>query len=405
MTVVLTKHSRIFLQGGAYLDQDGDTLATPPDTEAPTVPTGLIVTNVGSQTARLTYSASTDNVGVSGYEGKFVSDGNVTNFGNAISVAVSNLVSATSYSAQVRAYDAAGNRSDWSSTVPFITLNTGSATTKSILMLYGDVSKQGYIPSSGDPSFPTPYHQMLWTDTSNDGFSGIAAYITGSPDASGNWYQVSQAYDQTFNPSTDLAGVDVVFFCSTQRAWSASHISDFVSFVSGGGGFVFLSDSALGGEWWRVGAQNTVGQSARNPLIQNFGMQVYVDQASGIKTINLNQSSSLAKGESGLQFRGEGVSPIRIDSAATNSLAKGKPRSLAGFGEVPGKTNNITYTGPICAIAASYYGNGVVIGVFDRNGYWNAGAGSNYTEVDNAFVYRAIFEHAAGVIPRPADLL
>lgn len=403
MSVLRVKNGKIRLFRGRIGSSDGETIATQPDTSPPTIPSNVIISSISSEAVNSSWDASTDNIGVSGYEYR-LNTGVGINVGNNTSRALNGLVSNTSYSFEVRAYDAAGNYSNWSTAENFVTVSTGSATTFSVLMLYGDVSRQGFIPSSGDSTYPTPYHQMRFRDTGNDGFSGLKDYLEATPDASGNWYSCSESYDQDFDPSTDLTGIDILFLASSQRAWSSSEEAAIVAAVSGGMGLMGFSDSALGGEYWRVGAQNTVGQSARNPLFENFGMQVYVDQASGIKTINLNASQSLAQGTT-RQFRGEGVSPWRLDTAASGNWAKGSPRSIAGFGETPGKNQNITYTGPICALAASYYGDGVVIGLFDRNGLWNNGAGSNLYEVDNAFVYRALFEHMAGTIPKPNDVL
>lgn len=407
MTVIKTFNGKIRLVGGRFAEGAGEVNATSPDTEPPTIPGGVTSSNESSEGASATWDPSSDNIGVNGYEYR-LNGGAATDNGPGTSLSLYSLVSATSYSLQIRAYDAAGNRSGWSEAAEFITLSTGSSTTYSVLMLYGDVSRDGYIPSSTSPSFPTPYHQMRFNDTGDDGFSEFAAVLTGSADASGNWYSVSESYDVDFDTTTDLSGIDILFLCSSQRTWSTSQEADIVSAVSGGMGLLFLSDSALGGEWWRVGKHNTVGQGARNPLIENFGMQVYVDQASGIRTQTLGVSSSLAQGSS-RQFRGEGVSPIRIDAAASGVWAKGSPRKLHGFtksdgtADDPGRDQNITYTGDICSLAAAYYGDGVVIGVFDRNGFWNDGAGSNITEVDNSFVYRSLFEHMAGTIPKPDD--
>ncbi|MFS8103870.1 cellulose binding domain-containing protein [Lentzea alba] len=83
---------------------------TPPvDTQAPTVPTDLRSTGVTAGSVSLSWTASTDNVGVTGYE---------VLLGNAVSTTVSGtsatvtgLSPATAYSFSVRAKDAAGNKS------------------------------------------------------------------------------------------------------------------------------------------------------------------------------------------------------------------------------------------------------------------------------------------------------
>jgi uncharacterized protein YkwD/chitodextrinase len=94
-------------------DVSGGTTTPPPpattDTQKPSQPTGLTTGTVGQTSAQLRWTASTDNVGVSGY-GIYVGAtlaGTVT----GASVTVSGLQCGTSYPMGVDAVDAAGNRS------------------------------------------------------------------------------------------------------------------------------------------------------------------------------------------------------------------------------------------------------------------------------------------------------
>ena len=96
---------------------------TPPptttDTQAPTVPS-VIVATATTTSISLTWNPSTDNVGVTGYKiyrsGVQVGTSPVTNFTE------SGLLSSTSYSYTVSAYDAAGNNSNQSLTTAITTL-------------------------------------------------------------------------------------------------------------------------------------------------------------------------------------------------------------------------------------------------------------------------------------------
>lgn len=100
----------------------GDTAPTP-DTTPPSVPLNLQVSNVSSVSADLTWSASSDNVGVIKYE-IYLSN---TKKGETISTAtsLSLLTPSTSYTAYVVAVDAAGNKSGSSNLVSFTTLAGG----------------------------------------------------------------------------------------------------------------------------------------------------------------------------------------------------------------------------------------------------------------------------------------
>ena len=96
------------------------TTATPPDTLAPTVPNGLTASNIGETSFDLSWNASTDNVGVSGYE--IFQDGNAIGNVSATAQSISGLTPDTSYSYTVRAYDAAGNFSAQSASLSVTTL-------------------------------------------------------------------------------------------------------------------------------------------------------------------------------------------------------------------------------------------------------------------------------------------
>ena len=84
------------------------------ESEAPTTPANLNATAIDSTTIRLTWSASTDNVGVAGYKLFRDSDHVVTLYNSDTAYDDSGLDAGTTYSYQVRAFDAAGNQSPWS---------------------------------------------------------------------------------------------------------------------------------------------------------------------------------------------------------------------------------------------------------------------------------------------------
>ncbi|EZH75576.1 hypothetical protein ATO12_01975 [Aquimarina atlantica] len=93
-----------------------------PDTEAPSVPTGLTTSSVTSTTIGLSWNASTDNIGVSGYE---VYQGTtLVTTATGTSYTVTGLTPNTSYTFSVKAKDAAGNTSASSNTVSATTSDT-----------------------------------------------------------------------------------------------------------------------------------------------------------------------------------------------------------------------------------------------------------------------------------------
>jgi chitodextrinase len=105
------------------------TTITVVDTTAPTAPAGLAATTTGSATINLSWTASTDDVGVTGYRVERCQGAGCTTFAQiatpvATTFGDTGLTAGTSYSYRVRATDAAANLSAYS--------NTASATTTAV---------------------------------------------------------------------------------------------------------------------------------------------------------------------------------------------------------------------------------------------------------------------------------
>ena len=113
---------------------------TPPDTTLPTIPTGLAGTAASSSQINLAWTASTDNVGVTGY--KVFRRGSQIGTTGSPSYQDTGLAASTSYSYTVAAYDAAGNVSAQST--------SASATTQAALSGGGLPSSLGWyqIPNT-----------------------------------------------------------------------------------------------------------------------------------------------------------------------------------------------------------------------------------------------------------------
>jgi glucose/arabinose dehydrogenase/PKD repeat protein len=103
--------------------------ATTADTQPPTAPTGLTATAISPSQINLAWTASTDNVGVTGYKLERCQGATCTNFGEVAtppgtSYNDTGLQAATTYRYQVRATDAANNLSAYSGIQSATTLVT-----------------------------------------------------------------------------------------------------------------------------------------------------------------------------------------------------------------------------------------------------------------------------------------
>lgn len=101
-----------------------------PDTTAPTVPTNLLSSNITSSTFTLSWTASTDNVGVTGYY--VYQNGTFKTSISGTLASISGLTASTTYSFTVKAKDAAGNISASSNTLNVTT----SGSTPTVTELY-----------------------------------------------------------------------------------------------------------------------------------------------------------------------------------------------------------------------------------------------------------------------------
>nr|HQU21933.1 GEVED domain-containing protein [Flavobacteriaceae bacterium] len=116
------------------------------DTQPPTNPTNLTASNITDTTVDLSWTASTDNVGVTGYE-VFESGVSIGTVGSN-SANVTGLTANTSYAFTVRAFDAAGNNSGFSNTANVTT--TGGGGNGVIAAYYFETGFDGWSDGGSD---------------------------------------------------------------------------------------------------------------------------------------------------------------------------------------------------------------------------------------------------------------
>jgi chitodextrinase len=121
--------SRNFTPPGNNADGDGDWVlvleagSLPPDTEPPSVPTGLGASGLTDTQATISWTASTDNVAVAGY--RVYRNGAFLRSTPATSLTDTGLAASTAYSYTVAAYDYANNPSAESAPLVVTTLGPG----------------------------------------------------------------------------------------------------------------------------------------------------------------------------------------------------------------------------------------------------------------------------------------
>ena len=103
------------------------------DVTPPSTPTGLSATTISASQINLSWTASTDNVGITGYRVERCQGSGCSNFAQVgtptgTTFSDTGLTSTTSYSYRVRATDAAGNLSGYSTTASATTSSSGDTT-------------------------------------------------------------------------------------------------------------------------------------------------------------------------------------------------------------------------------------------------------------------------------------
>ncbi|MFC1431924.1 glycoside hydrolase family 6 protein [Streptacidiphilus sp. N1-3] len=211
------------------------------DTTAPSVPTGLRVTGTTSSSVSLSWSASTDNVGVTGYA-VYRGSTKVATVTSGTTYTDTGLTASTAYSYTVTAQDAAGNVSAASAAVTGTTAGSGggtdttppsvpagltvTGTTSSSVSLSWSASTDnvgvtGYAVYRGSTKVATVTSGTTYTDTGLTASTAYSYTVT-AQDAAGNVSAASAAVTGTTASSgggTGSSGCTAVYSISSD--WGA----------------------------------------------------------------------------------------------------------------------------------------------------------------------------------------
>lgn len=193
--------------------------SAPPDKTPPTAPTNFVATVVSSTQINLTWTASTDNVGVTGYEVDRCQGANCSNFTQiatptTTSFSDTGLAASTSYSYKVSASDAAGNVSAFSGVSSAMTKASGGPIAVSITPMRGGAVVGQNVTFSASVQNDVGAAGVTWS-TSAGSFSSQSTTTATlvAPNATGNVnIKATSVADGTKSASatmgvTDLAGV------------------------------------------------------------------------------------------------------------------------------------------------------------------------------------------------------
>jgi len=184
----------------------------PPDTLAPSAPSGLITTMVSATQINLAWTASADNVGVTGYTVERCQGAGCSSFAqiatpNVTTFSDTGLTASTSYSYRVRATDAAGNLSSFSSTSTATTSSADTTAPTAPANLTATAASSGQInlawTASTDNVGVTGYRVERCQGAGCSNFAQIAAPTTSAFNDTGLTASTSYSYRVR---ATDAAG-------------------------------------------------------------------------------------------------------------------------------------------------------------------------------------------------------
>ena len=201
------------------------------DTQAPTAPANLAAPSTTSSSISLSWSASTDNVGVTRYQilrAPGTSGGTFAQVGNSTTTSFTNtgLAASTTFRYQVRAVDAAGNTSAVSNTVTAATQGGG-----------GDTQAPTAPSNLAAPSTTSSSISLSWSaSTDNVGVTGYQ--ILRAPGASGGTFtQVGTSTTTSFTNTGLTASTTFRYQVrAVDAAGNASAVSNTVTAATQAGG-------------------------------------------------------------------------------------------------------------------------------------------------------------------------
>jgi len=172
----------------AYSNVASATTSATSDTQAPTAPSNLSATASSSSQIGLTWTASTDNVGVTGYRVERCSGASCTTFAQiatttgATTFSDTGLTASTSYSYRVRANDAAGNLSAYSNTSSASTSGSGGTSiTVTVNPKRGGITTHQTLPLTATLTSDTGNQGVTWTFTSTGSTTGGSISTCSAP--------------------------------------------------------------------------------------------------------------------------------------------------------------------------------------------------------------------------------
>ena len=265
------------------------------DTEAPSVPSGLTVTNTTTYSIDLSWSASTDNIGVSSYD--VYVDGNLEASTSNINYTITGLSSNITYDLTVSARDIADNVSPQSAPLTVVTQEDTEAPSVPMNIVISDETDVSF-KITWDPSTDNTevIHYNIYIDNIFHDMINISSYTIYELTASTTYSVTLEAVDGLNNTSAQSAPVNATTTDGNSNTTMELLISEYVEGSSNNkaieianlitspvelDGYNLRRDSNGGGEWSeRFDLTGTINVGDVIVIINaNANSQILLDQA------------------------------------------------------------------------------------------------------------------------------
>jgi len=365
--------------------KSADVMVNTGDASAPTVPSNLSATVASSSQINLAWTASTDDVGVSGY--RVYRDGSLVGTATGLSYSDTGLSAATTYSYRVSAYDAAGNAS---SQTDAISVNTGDTTAPSVPAGVSatavssariDLSWTASTDDVGVASYRVYRGGSLLATVTGTSYSdtGLEAgtsytYNVSAVDGAGNASSLSADASATTAAAAGWAGTVLVGTSSTDRGQGLDVDGSGNVYVTGyttgnldgqtnaGGDDIFLVKyDSTGARQWTSLSGTTAGERGEGVAVHNATGNAYV---AGTTAGSLDGQAYSGSGDVYLiKFNPSGtkqwtrlLGTTAIDNGTSVAVDASENIYVAGFtsGNLGGQTNS----GGTDAFVAKYDSSG-----------------------------------------------
>lgn len=265
------------------------------DTEAPSVPSGLTVTNTTTYSIDLSWSASTDNIGVSSYD--VYVDGNLEASTSNVNYTITGLSSNITYDLTVSARDIADNVSPQSAPLTVVTQEDTEAPSVPMNIVISDETDVSF-KITWDPSTDNTevIHYNIYIDNIFYDMINISSYTVYNLTASTTYSVTLEAVDGLNNTSAQSVPVNATTTDGNSNTTMELLISEYVEGSSNNkaieianlitspvelDGYNLRRDSNGGGEWSeRFDLTGTINVGDVIVIINaNANSQILLDQA------------------------------------------------------------------------------------------------------------------------------